>query len=68
MADITKCTGLGCPLKESCYRYTAKETPHWQSYFVDVPYNEKGDKQCSELWLNRSIVIKKKRGRKKKLT
>ena len=61
MADITKCTGAGCPLKENCYRYTAKETPHWQSYFTTVPYNENGDGKCSEQWLNRSVVIKKPR-------
>jgi len=24
MADITKCKGEGCPIKESCYRFTAE--------------------------------------------
>jgi hypothetical protein len=67
MADITKCTGLWCPLSQSCYRYTAKETPHWQSYFVNVPYDGK-KKKCSEFWMNKSVVVKKKRGRKKVLT
>lgn len=23
MADISKCTGYNCPVKEKCYRYTA---------------------------------------------
>ena len=33
MADITKCTGEGCPLKETCYRFTAP-TDMYQSFFV----------------------------------
>ena len=32
MADISKCNGNGCTLKESCYRFTAKANPWWQSY------------------------------------
>lgn len=31
MADISKCDGLECPLKESCYRYNASES-EIQSY------------------------------------
>lgn len=34
MADITKCKGIGCPIKEDCYRYTAKEE-FTQLWFVD---------------------------------
>ena len=26
MADITKCDGVGCPLKETCYRFTAVDS------------------------------------------
>lgn len=38
MPDISMCSGLECPLKETCYRY--KATPaSWQSYLVDVPYD-----------------------------
>jgi hypothetical protein len=37
MADITKCNGNNCPMKETCYRYTAKITPQWQSYFSETP-------------------------------
>jgi hypothetical protein len=39
MADITKCTGEGCELKETCYRFTA---PTWsyQFFFVTVPFSD----------------------------
>lgn len=33
--DITKCKGVDCPVKESCIRYTAKESKYLQSWFVD---------------------------------
>jgi len=32
MADITKCTNDTCPLRKTCYRYTAKSDSEWQSY------------------------------------
>lgn len=35
MADITKCRGIDCPIKESCYRYTANTSELWQSWFLD---------------------------------
>ena len=34
MADISKCNGDGCTLKESCYRFTAEANSFWQSYGV----------------------------------
>jgi hypothetical protein len=46
MADITKCTGDECPLKETCYRYTAKES-RYQSFFANVPYDN-AKKECEE--------------------
>jgi hypothetical protein len=45
MADITMCEGKNCPLKESCYRYTAKPNEYRQSYFVNSPVK---DGQCDE--------------------
>jgi hypothetical protein len=36
MTDITKCTGEGCPLKETCYRFTAP-AEMYQSYFMTPP-------------------------------
>ena len=44
--DITKCKGDGCPVKERCYRFTAKADVY-QSYFVDVPLK---DGKCDECW------------------
>lgn len=43
MADITKCKGTGCRLREYCYRFTAP-TSEWQSWFSVVPVgdDEKG--------------------------
>jgi hypothetical protein len=37
MADITMCSDETCKKRERCYRFTAKETPEYQSYFVDSP-------------------------------
>ena len=45
MSDITKCEGTDCPLKETCYRYTASADDMWQSYFVEIPY-DKEKKEC----------------------
>ena len=49
MADITKCDGVGCPLKEACYRFTAVDNEYGQSYFIETPYN-KETKTCEYLW------------------
>jgi len=40
MADITKCNGTNCPVRENCYRYTAIDGIH-QPYF-SVPLEEVG--------------------------
>ena len=49
MADITKCEGKDCPLKEKCYRFTTKDNEFRQSYFTETPYN-KETKTCGYLW------------------
>jgi hypothetical protein len=36
MADITMCSGERCPLKQICYRHTAKPSEQ-QSYFAQSP-------------------------------
>ena len=38
MADITKCSGKDCPVKEKCSRFTAEDSEYGQSYFVDPPF------------------------------
>jgi len=40
MADITMCSGEKCPLKQICYRYTAKPSEFRQSYFSRPPVSE----------------------------
>ncbi|HMA78949.1 MAG TPA: hypothetical protein VKP88_07545 [Candidatus Paceibacterota bacterium] len=36
MANLKKCKGDGCPVKESCWRYVADDGPK-QEYFADTP-------------------------------
>lgn len=48
MPDITMCEGLECPLKESCYRYTATPNEFRQSYFLEIPLKEDGE--CEHYW------------------
>jgi hypothetical protein len=55
MADITKCKGVGCPVKEDCYRYTA-EADIYQAYFLYAPY-DKEKKKCDYYWGNNSQSI-----------
>ena len=47
MSDITKCKGTDCPVKEHCYRYTAKANEFRQSYFVEPPIK---DGKCEMFW------------------
>jgi len=49
MADITKCKGKECPLKETCKRYLAIANKFYQSYFTEIPYNVK-EKKCDMYW------------------
>lgn len=48
MADITMCKGTTCPVKESCYRFTAPINDWRQSFFIEVPIKE--DKTCDKYW------------------
>jgi len=50
MADITMCTGEDCPLKESCYRFTANASEHWQSYFTEPPIIKGEEVTCEYYW------------------
>ena len=51
--DIAKCKGDGCPVKERCYRFTAKAGVY-QSYFVDVPIK---DGKCDVFWGDKTQEI-----------
>lgn len=47
MADITKCSGDGCPKKETCFRFTAETDPLRQSTFAEPPLE---DGVCKMYW------------------
>ena len=47
MPDITMCSGLNCPLKETCYRFKAMTTVYGQSYFSKPPNKED---ECEYYW------------------
>ena len=47
MPDITKCEGTDCPVKEKCYRFTARDSEFRQAYFVTPPYK---DGKCDHFW------------------
>lgn len=52
MPDVSMCFGIGCPLKENCYRYKANPD-EYQSYFAEPPYNiTESDEQpsCDYFW------------------
>ena len=50
MADITKCAGMWCKSKETCYRYTAKEDEYWQSYSDFWREIKDDEDKCSHYW------------------
>ena len=40
MADIAKCDGTDCPLKEDCFRFKVPADRLYQSYLVDIPFKD----------------------------
>lgn len=42
MADITKCDRPDCPIKNTCYRFTARDS-QWQSYAIFEECNADND-------------------------
>jgi len=46
MADIAKCIGKDCKVKESCYRFTAPSSDFWQSW-INVTVK---DGKCDMYW------------------
>lgn len=55
MADITKCKGEECPIKESCYRFKAHSNEYMQSYFTNAPI--KKDNTCDHYWTNEKTYV-----------
>jgi hypothetical protein len=37
MPDISKCPGGNCNTRFTCWRFTSLPSPHWQTYFVNLP-------------------------------
>lgn len=54
MADITKCKGEHCLLKDKCYRYTAKDSEYRQAYFMEIPIK---NGICEMYWGERNSYI-----------
>ncbi len=51
MPDITMCSGEGCELKETCYRYKAIPNEYRQSFFKQPPIvnNKSGEYKLADL-------------------
>jgi hypothetical protein len=51
MADITMCANGSCPLRKSCYRFTASINPFRQSY-ADYQWFKNDDElpTCDSFW------------------
>jgi hypothetical protein len=47
MSDVTMCEGIDCPIRNKCYRYTAKPSEYWQAYFTEPPIK---DGKCGMYW------------------
>lgn len=39
MADIAMCKGIECPIRETCYRFTAPRARPWQSELSTTPFD-----------------------------
>lgn len=58
MADITKCKGINCPIRDNCYRYTARDSGFYQSWFVDDNVGKIVDNKfsCDVYWKVKEIT------------
>jgi len=48
MADISMCSGKGCELKETCYRFKATPNKNRQSFFGASPNST--PTECEYYW------------------
>lgn len=53
MADISKCYNAKCPVKEGCYRFTARDG-YWQLVVNFTPNPETGE--CEGFWSNERMT------------
>lgn len=57
MDDITKCKGVGCLIKDKCYRYTT-ERSEFQSFLLKEPYEIKENVfTCDLFWGDKQKYI-----------
>ena len=49
MADISKCKGGNCPLKNNCYRYLVPTNKYRQLWLTEIPY-DKNKETCEHYW------------------
>lgn len=64
MTDISKCNGIDCTLKETCYRFTAPADPYWQAYAAFSQDQETGI--CEDYWeVNIQKPKKKSNGKRR---
>ena len=54
MPDIAMCTNEEYPLKQKCFRYTAKPSEYRQSYADFEPIVEDGKVSCGWFWDNKN--------------
>lgn len=55
--DYTMCRGNGCPLNETCKRYTSTPS-QYQSWFADEPFRIiEGKFNCDLYWATNQIDI-----------
>ena len=52
MPDICMCKGEGCPVKDQCFRNTAKDS-EYQAFFTEIPY-DKEKLECEYFWQNKN--------------
>ena len=62
MPDISMCNSNTCPLKDTCYRFTATPSPFRQAY-ADFKYNEE-TKNCEYYWDNKEYEDEKRKDRR----
>lgn len=66
MADISKCAGKGCKLKEACYRYTAKADEMWQSYVMADESLTPEQTHCDMFWPDEYAIERENENKKVK--
>ena len=60
MSDITMCSGVGCRVKDKCYRFTSNRCEYGQSYFFNPPLEVKNNVLvCDMFWGEESNKIYK---------